>query len=181
MMTLVIYDVPDDKIRNRLAVACKDYGLQRVQWSAFLGFLNHNRLEELQRRLKRTLGRRMGNIQIYPLCDKDLRLRLEIEGLGGYRAPWQGERAGDPYAGDGDEMDGAGAKRAVSKRRKGGYLFVGEEPEEDLAKEPAEELEEKSKEELESKPRRQKPGGNGKAAKAAHTIAHTARKARSAT
>lgn len=196
MMTLVIYDVPDDKIRNRLAVACKDYGLQRVQWSAFLGFLNHNRREELQERLKRTLGRRTGNIQIYPLCDKDLRLRLEIEGVGGYRAPWRGEREGDPYAGEGaDELAGKAGKGG--RGGSPGYLFVGEEPSdkgfvgnEPVRKgspgdKPADEgSEDEEPSEAEAGKRGQRTGGRGKAGKIgpiAHTVARTARKARSAT
>ena len=78
MQTLVIFDIPDDKIRNRIGNACKDYGLERIQYSAFLGDINHNRRDELRQRLRRTLGKEAGNIQIYPLCEKDLRLKIEI-------------------------------------------------------------------------------------------------------
>lgn len=56
-----------------------DYGLDRIQWSAFLGDINHNRREELEARLKKVLGRRAGNIQIFPVCEKDLGLRVIIE------------------------------------------------------------------------------------------------------
>jgi CRISPR-associated protein, Cas2 family len=45
---LVIYDIPSTKIRNKIAEACMDYGLDRIQWSAFLGDINHNRREELE-------------------------------------------------------------------------------------------------------------------------------------
>ncbi len=78
MKTLVIYDIPDDKIRNKIGVACKDYGLARIQYSAFIGEINHNRRDELYQRLRRTLGGNEGNIQLYPLCDKDIRLKREI-------------------------------------------------------------------------------------------------------
>ena len=78
MYTLVIYDIVDDRLRTRIAETCKDYGLQRIQYSAFLGDLNRNRREELQQRLRRLLGKKEGNIQIYPLCDKDISLRVEI-------------------------------------------------------------------------------------------------------
>jgi CRISPR-associated protein Cas2 len=77
-MTLVIYDIPSDKLRGAVAEACKDYGLERIQWSAFLGALNHNRREELEARMRRTLGRAAGNVQFFPLCEKDLRLRREV-------------------------------------------------------------------------------------------------------
>ncbi|MDI6816619.1 MAG: CRISPR-associated endonuclease Cas2 [Actinomycetota bacterium] len=78
MQTLVIYDIPNDRIRNKVAERCKDAGLQRVQYSAFLGDLNHNRREALLLMLKKTLGKYPGNIRLYPLCDKDLRLMKEI-------------------------------------------------------------------------------------------------------
>lgn len=79
MQTLVIYDIPSTKIRNKVAEACLDYGLDRIQWSAFLGDMNHNRREELEARLRKVLGRRAGNIQFFPLCDRDLRQRVIIE------------------------------------------------------------------------------------------------------
>ncbi len=79
MQTLVIYDIPDDKIRYKIADRCKDAGLARIQYSAFIGDLNHNRREQLYHRLRKTLGKREGNIQLYPICDKDIKLRLEID------------------------------------------------------------------------------------------------------
>ncbi len=82
MQTLVIYDIPDDKIRNKISEACKDYGLERIQYSSFLGDINHNRRDELCQRLRRTLGKNEGNIQLYPLCDKDLKLKKEIVNAG---------------------------------------------------------------------------------------------------
>lgn len=74
----MIYDIPDDKLRYKVAEACKDYGLERIQWSAFSGKINHNKREEMFLRFKKILSREMGNIQIFPLCDKDLRLKMEI-------------------------------------------------------------------------------------------------------
>lgn len=78
MQTLVIYDIPNDKKRKRISEVCKDYGLLRIQYSAFLGDLNHNRREELAQQLRKKLGDSDGNIQVYPMCDKDLRLRVSI-------------------------------------------------------------------------------------------------------
>jgi CRISPR-associated protein Cas2 len=83
MQTLVIYDIPDDKIRNKVGEACKDYGLERIQYSAFIGEINHNRRGELYQRLRRTLGKDEGNIQIYTLCEKDIKLKSEIINTGG--------------------------------------------------------------------------------------------------
>jgi len=78
MQTLVIFDIPSNKIRNKIGEACKDYGLSRIQKSSFIGDLNNNRREELRLRLKKILGSKTGNIQIFPICDKDFKLRKTI-------------------------------------------------------------------------------------------------------
>lgn len=76
---MVIYDIENDRVRLRVSEACKDYGLRRVQKSAFRGELNTNRREMLFQRLQQTLGRRAGSIHIYVLCDRDAREALTIE------------------------------------------------------------------------------------------------------
>ena len=78
MRTLVSYDIEDGKIRNKISEACKDYGLRRIQYSVFIGDLNHNRRDELQQRLRKILGKNYGKILICPICDKDLKLMKEI-------------------------------------------------------------------------------------------------------
>lgn len=75
MLSLIIYDIPSDKLRSKVADICKDYGLDRIQFSAFLGEINHNRREELLQKIKREIGRKQANVQLFPICDKDVRLR----------------------------------------------------------------------------------------------------------
>lgn len=78
MITLVVYDIEDDKTRLKAANACLDYGLQRIQFSAFMGNLNHNRREELYLRLRQVLGDSTGDVHFFPICDKDLALRKHV-------------------------------------------------------------------------------------------------------
>ena len=40
LRTLVIYDIENDKIRLRISETCLDYGLARIQYSAFLGSID---------------------------------------------------------------------------------------------------------------------------------------------
>lgn len=75
---LLIYDIPDDKVRYKVSERCKDYGLVRIQYSAFAGDLDRNRREELLLRLKKTLGKKEGNIRLQPVCTRDLALAKEV-------------------------------------------------------------------------------------------------------
>ncbi len=78
MLSLIIYDIPSDKLRSKVADICQDYGLDRIQFSAFLGEINHNRREELLQKIKREIGRKQANVQLFPICDKDARLRQMV-------------------------------------------------------------------------------------------------------
>jgi CRISPR-associated protein Cas2 len=82
MRCLVVYDISDDGRRAKVADVCLDYGLDRIQYSAFLGSLSTNHQEELMLRLKKVLGRKAGNIQLFPLCGKDWQGRQVIENNG---------------------------------------------------------------------------------------------------
>ena len=79
MKTLVIYDVVDDKLRLKVANKCKDYGLKRIQYSAFFGEMSTNRREELAMMVQKILGKHWGRIHFFPLCDRDLRLMRVVE------------------------------------------------------------------------------------------------------
>jgi len=73
LRTLVIYDIENDKIRLRISETCLDYGLTRIQYSAFLGTLNRNKREELFLRLSSVLENSPGKILLQPICDKDVK------------------------------------------------------------------------------------------------------------
>ncbi len=76
---LLIYDIPDDRVRYKVSERCKDYGLSRVQYSAFAGELDRNRREELMLRLRKTLGKKEGSIRLQPVCGRDLALAKEVD------------------------------------------------------------------------------------------------------
>ncbi|MBI4316856.1 MAG: CRISPR-associated endonuclease Cas2 [Chloroflexi bacterium] len=78
MITLLIYDIPDDKLRGKVADVCLDYGLHRIQFSSFLGEMSRNRQGEIVQKIRRLVGRHEANVQIFPLCEKDLALRREV-------------------------------------------------------------------------------------------------------
>jgi CRISPR-associated protein Cas2 len=69
----VFYDIEDDKIRAKTAETCKDFGLQRTQFSGFIGYMSRNRREEMAIKLRDLLGENNGKILIQPVCEKDFR------------------------------------------------------------------------------------------------------------
>ena len=98
MQALLIYDIPDDRARTRIADACLDYGLLRVQYSAFMGELSRTHQEELMMQIKRRLGRKPGNVILFPLDQQSWSQRRVIE----QRATPRGKE-------DGDDTDSAGS------------------------------------------------------------------------
>ncbi|MEM2211365.1 MAG: CRISPR-associated endonuclease Cas2 [Nitrososphaerales archaeon] len=78
MKTLIIYDISDDEIRLRVSEVCKNFGLSRIQKSAFLGNLPQAMRKELTFTLKNVLKDDKGNIQIFVICNADLNLREVI-------------------------------------------------------------------------------------------------------
>lgn len=76
---LLVYDIPNDSKRTKIADACLDYGLDRIQFSAFLGWLLPTQQEELFLKVKKILGKKSGNIQIFPVCADDWKKRKVID------------------------------------------------------------------------------------------------------
>jgi CRISPR-associated protein Cas2 len=72
-LTYVFYDIEEDKIRNRVSSVCKNYGLERIQFSGFIGYLSKNKREELSIKLRDVLEESNGKILIQPVCEKDFR------------------------------------------------------------------------------------------------------------
>jgi len=74
----VIYDITDDNLRALVAETLKDYGLQRIQYSAFIGNLRRDKLNSLTVDLKNLVKDLVENVQIFPMCDTCFKGRREI-------------------------------------------------------------------------------------------------------
>ena len=68
---VVLYDIEDDGVRLKTSEICLDYGLERIQFSAFHGKLNRNRRQELSLRLARELEGESARVRIIPICEED--------------------------------------------------------------------------------------------------------------
>jgi CRISPR-associated protein Cas2 len=80
IITLVIYDISSDDLREKVANFLKSMGLKRVQKSAFAGSLSHSRRIEVIAGLKKLAREGPVNIQVYPLTPASFNQR-EIIGV----------------------------------------------------------------------------------------------------
>lgn len=70
MQCLVIYDIPNDRARQRVADACLDYGLQRIQYSAFAGNLSRTHQRALFGEITRRVKGHTANVQLFVFDSK---------------------------------------------------------------------------------------------------------------
>ena len=78
MQIVLIYDIPDNRVRSKVADICLDYGLERIQYSAFSGNLRRVHQEEMLAKMRKRLGKQAGKILLLPACEKDWQARLEV-------------------------------------------------------------------------------------------------------
>lgn len=69
----VFYDIEVDRVRNKVASICLDFGLERIQFSGFSGTLGRNKREELFLKLTHAIDKGSGKILILPMCEKDFK------------------------------------------------------------------------------------------------------------
>jgi CRISPR-associated protein Cas2 len=79
MQLFLIYDIANDRIRTKVAIACEDYGLDRIQYSAFAGRLSRTHQEELMLKIRRLLGCEAGRVQLIPVGQSEWEKRLEVD------------------------------------------------------------------------------------------------------
>ena len=78
MHVLLIYDVSHDGTRARIARTCEDYGLDRLQFSAFGGELSKQLQRELMLRIKRLMNNRYGIVTLYPIGQEAWEAQIEV-------------------------------------------------------------------------------------------------------
>lgn len=71
MLVWVLYDIVKDRPRNKVAKICLRAGIQRVQYSVFLGELNPNEIDELGLKIKELMNPNTDKVYIFPMCRED--------------------------------------------------------------------------------------------------------------
>ncbi len=73
MRYLLIYDISHDGTRNKVADLCLDYGLERIQYSAFQGDLSKTHQRELWMQISKQVSAHRtqpARVYLYPLDEK---------------------------------------------------------------------------------------------------------------
>ncbi|MCC7209680.1 MAG: CRISPR-associated endonuclease Cas2 [Anaerolineae bacterium] len=78
MHVILLYDITSDRIRNKVADECLNFGLDRTQYSAFIGELSRNHQEMLMLKLTALLGDSPGALLLVPVCGTDWERRFEV-------------------------------------------------------------------------------------------------------
>lgn len=78
MHLIVIYDISHDGTRTKIATTLEDYGLDRIQYSAFYGRLTRTHQEEVMLKIRRILGKRVGKIELIPISADTWGKRITI-------------------------------------------------------------------------------------------------------
>ncbi len=72
MIAWVLYDIEDDKVRNKVAKLCKQAGLYRVQFSVFLGTIDMNQKDTLELQIESLIDIEKDSVYIFPMSKSEL-------------------------------------------------------------------------------------------------------------
>ena len=75
---MVVYDITEDDVRNKVAETLKAFGLARVQKSAYVGRLPPALVKELAERLRRVIKNANADVIILKIDKKTLDMMIRV-------------------------------------------------------------------------------------------------------
>ena len=78
MLIWVIYDISENKERGKIAKACQEYGLSRIQKSVFLGNLPPHCADEIAEFSRELIDEETDAVFILPCCEADFDKRITV-------------------------------------------------------------------------------------------------------
>jgi len=73
LLVWVIYDITENRARQKVSDRCKNYGLYRVQKSVFLGDLNSNDRDSLGIECEELINTDSDSVYIFPMDDQSFK------------------------------------------------------------------------------------------------------------
>ncbi len=81
MQLILIYDIVHDGTRTKVSNLCLDYGLDRIQFSAFEGQLKRTQQEALMLQVKKVLTGREGEVRLIPINQSEWAGQLMVRNV----------------------------------------------------------------------------------------------------
>ena len=79
MLHLITYDIENDRLRSKVAKWLEDQGLDRIQYSVFIGLLNEREVDLLQEHFENLVeGHKAYHLLCLPLHADMLRSKYEL-------------------------------------------------------------------------------------------------------
>lgn len=73
MICWVMYDIKEDRIRTKVSKFCVQSGLNRVQYSVFLGQIEPNEKDILMLKCQQIINEETDSVYIFPMSKDELR------------------------------------------------------------------------------------------------------------
>lgn len=73
MICWVMYDIKEDGVRTKIARACEQAGLYRVQYSVFLGTIETNEKDTLQVQIEDLMNEKEDSVYMFPMSKDELK------------------------------------------------------------------------------------------------------------
>lgn len=73
MIVWILYDIENDKVRNKIAKLCKQAGLYRVQLSVFVGTLEKSEKDALQLQIRDLINEEKDKVYVFTMSKDELR------------------------------------------------------------------------------------------------------------
>ncbi len=73
MICWVMYDIKDDRARTKISKFCEKAGLNRVQYSVFLGSLEKSVIDTLQIQIEEYINPDKDSVYIFPMSKDELK------------------------------------------------------------------------------------------------------------
>lgn len=68
-----MYDIGEDRIRTKVSKLCEKAGLNRVQYSVFLGTLDSNERDTLELQIEGLINEDEDSVYIFPMSKNELK------------------------------------------------------------------------------------------------------------
>ena len=79
MLTWIVYDISENKIRKKVSDKAIAEGLHRVQNSVFLGNIENNQIDEIVIYCENLIDKKTDSVYIFPMCQEDFQ-KVELIG-----------------------------------------------------------------------------------------------------